>query len=153
MSPSDAPESDEPYCATACFSSAICIALIEKLGFFERSKPTTIASNFWPDLEALGALLVAVAAKVAALDEAGRAVVADLDVEPGVLDRADGDGHDIALVDRPTRRGPSARWLRSGTAPRHLPAPPPSSCFMPSEMRSFSTSTSSTCALTVSPLR
>src|SRR3546814_7857390 len=23
MSPSDAPESDEPYCATACFSSAI----------------------------------------------------------------------------------------------------------------------------------
>src|SRR5207253_3828945 len=32
MSPNDAPESDEPYCATACFSSAICIALIEKFG-------------------------------------------------------------------------------------------------------------------------
>src|SRR5205085_8406695 len=51
------------------------------------------------DLEAFGALLVAVAAKVAALDEAGRSVVADLDVEPGVLDRANGDGHDIVLVD------------------------------------------------------
>src|SRR4051812_12919102 len=48
MSPSDAPESDEPYWATACFSSAICIALIEKFGFLERSKPDTIASNFWP---------------------------------------------------------------------------------------------------------
>src|SRR3546814_5373273 len=51
MSPSDAPESDEPYCATACFSSAICSALTEKFGFFERSKPMTIASNFWPRSE------------------------------------------------------------------------------------------------------
>src|SRR6185437_12927899 len=41
MSPSDAPESDEPYWATACFSSAIWSALIEKFGFFERSKPVT----------------------------------------------------------------------------------------------------------------
>ena len=81
MSPSDAPESDEPYCATACFSSAICIALIEKFGFFERSKPTTIASNFCPTWKRSGALLVAVAAEVAALDEADRAVVADLHVE------------------------------------------------------------------------
>src|ERR1700740_2031451 len=48
MSPSDAPLSDEPYCATACFSSAICNALTEKLGFFARSKPVTLASNFWP---------------------------------------------------------------------------------------------------------
>src|SRR5258708_39852365 len=29
ISPSDAPESDEPYCATASFSSAISRALIE----------------------------------------------------------------------------------------------------------------------------
>src|SRR4051794_5425632 len=36
ISPSEAPESDEPYCATACFSSEICSALTEKLGFFER---------------------------------------------------------------------------------------------------------------------
>src|SRR3546814_3345019 len=48
ISPSDAPESEEPYCATACFSSAICNALIEKLGFLLRSKPITIASTFWP---------------------------------------------------------------------------------------------------------
>src|SRR5438270_2159393 len=47
MSPSEAPESDEPYCATACFSSAICRAFTEKLGFFERSNPITIASSFW----------------------------------------------------------------------------------------------------------
>ena len=46
MSPSDAPESDEPYCSTACFSSASCSALTEKFGFFERSKPVIIASNF-----------------------------------------------------------------------------------------------------------
>ena len=38
------------------------------------------------DLEALGALLVAVAAEIVALDEADRAVVADLHVEPGILD-------------------------------------------------------------------
>ena len=31
--------------AVTCFSSAICIALTEKVGFFERSKPVTIASN------------------------------------------------------------------------------------------------------------
>src|SRR3546814_17274671 len=48
ISPSDAPESEEPYCATACFSSAICNALIEKLGFLLRSQPITIASTFWP---------------------------------------------------------------------------------------------------------
>src|SRR4051812_20218759 len=48
MSPSDAPESDDPYCATACFSSAICSALTEKFGFLERSKPITMASSFWP---------------------------------------------------------------------------------------------------------
>src|SRR3546814_14126175 len=45
MSPSDAPESDEPYCATACFSSAICNALPEKLGFFDRSKPMRSAER------------------------------------------------------------------------------------------------------------
>src|SRR5438477_266199 len=59
MSPSDAPESDEPYCATACFSSAICSAFTEKFCFFERSEPFTIASSFWPtwNLSGLGRVL------------------------------------------------------------------------------------------------
>ena len=48
MSPSDAPLSLLPYCATACFSSEICSALIEKVGFLPRSKPGDLASNFWP---------------------------------------------------------------------------------------------------------
>src|SRR6185312_12425260 len=50
-----------------------------------------------PDLEALRPLLVAVAAKVAALDEADRAVVADLNVESRILHLADSDGHRLAL--------------------------------------------------------
>src|SRR5438105_13803375 len=49
-----------------------------------------------PDLEALGALLVAVAAEIRALGEAGHTVVADLNVEPGILDGADRDGQHIA---------------------------------------------------------
>src|SRR5215218_5498184 len=51
------------------------------------------------DLEAFRTLLVAVAAKVGPLDEADRSIVANLDVETGVLDRADGDGDRLALAD------------------------------------------------------
>src|SRR5688500_20155164 len=43
------------------------------------------------DLEALGALLVAVTAEVRALDEAGRSVVADLDREPAGAPLEDGN--------------------------------------------------------------
>src|SRR3954447_8048689 len=74
------------------------------------------------DLESLGALLVAIAAEVRALGEAGGTVVADLDIEPRILDRADRDGQHIALLDpagcaRSTR---SARSSRSGTAALEL---------------------------------
>ena len=40
--------------------------------------------EFLADLEAFRALLVAVAAEIGALDEAGRAIVANLDLEPTV---------------------------------------------------------------------
>src|SRR5206468_4308796 len=63
----------------------------------------------------LGALLVAVAAKVAELDEAGRPIVANLHVETGVLDRADVYGHDIALVDaRTAARCSTGTWASTG---------------------------------------
>ena len=63
---------------------------------------------------------------------------------PAVLDRADVDGDRLALLRARTGAPPEA--------PAPAPAPPPSSCFMPRLMRSFSTSTSRTCALTISPL-
>ena len=76
------------------------------------------------DLEALRTLLVAVAAKVGALDEAGRAVVADLDLEPAVADFEHGDGDRLALLDAAAADAPP---------PPPAPATPPrSSCFMPS---------------------
>src|SRR5207248_3106563 len=51
------------------------------------------------DLETLGALLVSVAAKIAALDEAGRAIVANLDVEARILNRTHSDGERFAFLD------------------------------------------------------
>jgi hypothetical protein len=70
MSPSEAPESDEPYWATACFSSEICSALIEKFGLLRPVEADHQRVELLADLEALGALLVAVAAEIGALDEA-----------------------------------------------------------------------------------
>src|SRR5688572_4385281 len=61
------------------------------------------------DLEALGALLVAVAAKVGALDEAGRSAVADLDLEPSVAHFEDRNGDRLALGDAAARSRRSRR--------------------------------------------
>ena len=116
MSPSEAPQSDEPYCSTACFSSAIWRALTEKLGFFERSKPITIASSFWPDLEAVRTLLVAVAAEVGALDEAGRTVVAGLHFEPAVAHFEHGHGDHVVLLQAAAARPGAVRRRRRGRA-------------------------------------
>ena len=66
--------------------------LDREIGLLRAVEADHLGIELLPHLEALGALLVAVAAKVGALDEAGRAVVADLDVEPAVADVADGDG-------------------------------------------------------------
>jgi hypothetical protein len=56
MSPSDAPESDEPNWATACFSSAISSALIDRptLRSF-LSNWVTRASTVWPTEKRSGA--------------------------------------------------------------------------------------------------
>src|SRR5690606_14364230 len=51
-----------------------------------------------PDLEAVRTLLVAVAAEVRALDEAGRTIVAGLDLEPAVADLEHRDGDDVVLA-------------------------------------------------------
>ena len=54
MSPKEAPESVDPYCSTASFSSANSNALIDRLNFLEDlSKLTTLASilspqKLWP---------------------------------------------------------------------------------------------------------
>src|SRR6187397_3131113 len=50
-----------------------------------------------PDLEAVRSLLVAVAAEIRALDEAGRAVVARLHFETAVADLEHGHGDDFVL--------------------------------------------------------
>jgi hypothetical protein len=65
----------------------------------ERSKPITSASNFWPTWKPLRTLLVAVAAEIGALDEAGRAVVADLNLEAAVAHFEHGHGDGLVLVD------------------------------------------------------
>jgi hypothetical protein len=66
MSPSEAPESDEPYCATASFSSAISSALIETelAGLLVESDDACV--DLLADREALRTLLVAVARQVGA---------------------------------------------------------------------------------------
>src|SRR3546814_2324214 len=55
------------------------------------------------DLVTLGALFVAVAAKVGALDEAGGAIVASLNFEAVVADFENGDGDDVVLDRKSTR--------------------------------------------------
>ena len=82
---------------------------------------------------------------------AGR-VQADAPLAPHTWFRVGGPAE--ALV-RPADAADLAAFLRA--LPPDVPAPPTatpprSSCFMPSEIRSFSTSTSSTIALTLSPL-
>ena len=55
MSPSEAPESDEPYCATACFSSAISSALIDTvMRRAALSRLVTAASTLSPTLKRSG---------------------------------------------------------------------------------------------------
>ena len=104
MSPSEAPESDEPYCSTASFSSAISRALIDRpsLRVLE-----SIDHHAGVDMvalgEALGPLLGAVAAEVRPADEGLHPVVLHLDA--AVLDRGDGDGDDVAPLHAGDRVG------------------------------------------------
>ena len=75
MSPSEAPESDEPYCATACFSSAISSALIDTVTRREcLSNVSTWASTLSPTLKRSGRC-----------SDRSRCAAGDSDVEPWVV--------------------------------------------------------------------
>src|SRR4029079_15300348 len=50
------------------------------------------------DLEAVGALIVAIAAKLRTLDEGGEVAASDLDVDAGLLDLGHLGGDDVALL-------------------------------------------------------
>ncbi len=70
MSPSDAPESVEPNCATASFSSAISSALMETVTLAVFLVELGDAGvNLLANRETLGTLLVAVTGKIGTLDE------------------------------------------------------------------------------------
>jgi hypothetical protein len=135
MSPSDAPLSEEPYCSTASFSSAISRALIDSPDGASFVDVGHAHIDLVADLEALGALFGPVAGQVGAADEGLHAVVIDLDA--AILDRGDLHGDDRAALH-------AAMASANGS---------PSSALIDSEMRSFSVSTSVTTALTMSPLR
>src|SRR5262245_8080062 len=91
--------------------------------------------HFLPDGETLGTLLATIARQVRALDKGCQIGADDLDVDAGFFHL----GH---------LAGDKDPFLRSPADSIGSPA----SCFTPSEIRSFSTSTSRTCALTMSPL-
>src|SRR3546814_19641735 len=74
------------------------------------------------DLEAFRTLLVAVAAEIGALDEAGRAVLARLHFEARIADFEHGDGDDRALVH--LAAGCRRAADRGGAAPELLHADP-----------------------------
>ena len=87
MSPSEAPESDEPYWATAAFSSAISSALIETVILrLLASICGDPGIDLLADREALGALLGAVAGQIGALDEGGHVGAGDLHFEAVLLE-------------------------------------------------------------------
>ena len=112
MSPSEAPESAEPYCAIASFSSATSSALIDTGDLAGAAVELGDAGvDLLADREALGPLVAAVAGKLAALDEGGEVGADDLHLEAAFLDLEHLAGHDAALAaDRPRpRRRPCGR--------------------------------------------
>ena len=132
MSPSDAPELTEPYCATASFSSAISSALIERpiRRDFE-SKLVIIASSLSPTAKRSGLW------SSLSRDKSERLIKALNSLSP-----------------TETSRPPSftAVTLQVTVSPRLSLLMPSigslSSCLIPRLMRSFSTSISSTTAST-----
>src|SRR5438445_5246953 len=77
--------------------------LDREVGFLRAIEADHHGVELLADLEALRTLLVAVAAEVPPLGETDRAIVADLHVEARILDRADGDRHNFALLDAAAR--------------------------------------------------
>src|ERR1700733_8420871 len=140
ISPSVAPESEEPYCAIASFSSATSSALIEtETRRVRRSKRVTRASTFWPTAKRSGRCSERSGASSERLMKAVYSVPTIFTSMPP----------SFTSVTSPVTTTP---FLSSPAAASPAGAGAPSeSCLMPSEMRSLSTSTSSTCALTLSP--
>src|SRR6476620_11763592 len=89
--------------------------LDREVGLFRTVEADDHRIELGADLEAVGALLVAVAAEVAALDEASRAVVADLHFQPAVAHFEHGDGDHVVLLDR---TGTAARRVRAAASGR-----------------------------------
>src|SRR5437868_11893830 len=90
--------------------------LDREIGLLRAVKADHERIELLPDLEPLGTLLVAVAAEIGALDKTDRPVVADLNVEPGILDRANGDGQRVALLHPAGTSGRSAARAGSSSA-------------------------------------
>ena len=104
MSPSEAPESDEPYCATASFSSAISSALIETLTLRAlASNSGDLGVELLADRETLGALFGTVAGQIGALDVGRQVGAGDLHFEAAIFDLDDFAGDGVALLDRTGR--------------------------------------------------
>src|SRR6516162_3932671 len=138
MSPKVAPESDEPYWAIASFSSATSSALIETDTRRERrSNWVTRASTFSPTAKRSGRCSERSRASSERLMKAVNSVPTILTSMPPSF---------TSVISQVT----TAPFFRSPAA-GSAAAAPSESCLIPSEMRSFSTSTSSTCALTLSP--
>src|SRR3546814_862427 len=74
--------------------------LDREVGFLRTVEADDHRVELLTDLIAFGALFVAVAAKVGALDEAGRTIVARLDFQPVVADFQNGDGDGLVLLQR-----------------------------------------------------
>ena len=72
--------------------------LDREVGLFRTVEPGNHGVELLADLEAVGALFVAVAAKVGALDEAGRAIVASLHFKAAIAHFEHGDGDDLAFL-------------------------------------------------------
>src|SRR5215510_10914197 len=135
MSPSVAPESVEPYWAIASFSSATSSALIETCTLWvRRSNWVTRASTFCPTEKRSGRCSPRSRASSERLMKVVRSLPTIFTSIPASFTSVTSQ-----VTTEPFLRSPA---LSIGS---------PASCLMPSEMRSFSTSTSSTLALTLSP--
>ena len=148
ISPSDAPESAEPYCATASFSSAISSALIESVTRREpRSIFVTRASTLSPTLKRSGRC------SERSRERSERRMNVRMAGSPNstsIPPEATSVTIHVTMELRLMPPPPLAASLEDAA-----PLPPsgsPASCLMPSEMRSRSLSTFRTLAFTVSPL-
>ena len=100
MSPSEAPESEEPYWATAAFSSAISSALIDTWILRDAlSIWITLASTFSPTAKRSGRCSERSRARSLRLDEGGDIGAGDLDLDAVLLNLHHLAGDRVALLD------------------------------------------------------